>query len=167
MSSIFLYKKKKLTNISHYRVNYKCHTSCLRKGFSFLSSSDRSSPSSHSFIPVCSTHAFSVDKAAARTLAWSQISSKLLTALAVDYLNSHQPDQQHKKCNNSQSVCHTLLSPRTVITGIPRFFTCCLRDGPMAVAICCRILRVCWTYGQILCNYNHAFNWILTLNKVI
>lgn len=45
-------------------------TSCLRKGFSRFSSSDKSSPSSHSFRPVCSTHTFRVVKAAARTLGW-------------------------------------------------------------------------------------------------
>jgi len=43
-------------------------TSCRRKGFSFLSSSDRSSPSSQSFIPVCSTQACRVVIAAALTL---------------------------------------------------------------------------------------------------
>lgn len=39
----------------------------------------------------------------------------------------------------------TLLSPSTVITGIPSAFTCCLSPGPMAVASCCRIVKVCWT----------------------
>ena len=41
-------------------------TSCLRKGFSFFSSSENSSPSSHSFIPVCTTQLFRVARAAAR-----------------------------------------------------------------------------------------------------
>lgn len=45
-------------------------TSCLRKGFSLLSSSDRSSPSSQSFMPVCSTQACRVVMAAARTLVY-------------------------------------------------------------------------------------------------
>lgn len=44
-------------------------TSCRRKGFSLFSSSDRSSPSSHSFIPVCSTHACRVVMAAVLTLS--------------------------------------------------------------------------------------------------
>lgn len=47
-------------------------TSCLKKGFSFLSSSERSSPSSHSFMPVCSAQAFTVARAAARTLFWRE-----------------------------------------------------------------------------------------------
>lgn len=47
-------------------------TSCLKKGFSFLSSSDKSSPSNHSFMPVCSAHAFTVASAVARTLFCSK-----------------------------------------------------------------------------------------------
>lgn len=54
-------------------------TSCLRKGFSFLSSSDRSSPSSHSFIPVWSTQACKVAKAAALTFACRETKTHTIT----------------------------------------------------------------------------------------
>lgn len=40
----------------------------------------------------------------------------------------------------------TLLSPSTVMTGIPRAFTCCFSPGPMAAASCCRMVRVCCTW---------------------
>lgn len=44
------------------------------------------------------------------------------------------------------AVRFTLLSPRTVMIGMPKFFTCCLMFGPMATASCWRIFNVCCTW---------------------
>ena len=52
----------------------------------------------------------------------------------------------------------TLLSPSTVMIGIPKFFTCCLMLGPMATANCWRIVNVCCTCmgrASTLCS-NHS-----------